>query len=336
MSVNTLGYGEPHNEYTSKKPRFPLFVHKTVSPVIMELNYMKRFYYNNTILREKLKETTSDIYHAVSPSEVVGAVTLHKRPLITTFHDAIPLLFKNRFLMEKTYFRYYSNVAKKSDVIVADSLSTKNDLIQLLHIDKDKIKVIYPGVDTVRFHPVDKMPSTIKKILYLGGLTKRKGIYEVIYAFNKLLKTRTDVKLLIGGGGEESSKVQKKIKELKIDKYVEYLGFVAESDLPSLYHQADIFVYPSKYEGFGYTVLEAMACGIPVITSNTSSLPEIVGDAAITVDPTNREELYTKMTYLLDNESVQKELQQQGPKQANKYKWENSVNSLLQLYSSII
>lgn len=336
MSINTLGYGKPHNQYASAKPRFPMLAHRIASPVIMEINYMKRFYYNNTLLRQKLKETTSDIYHAISPSEVVCAVKLNKKPLITTFHDIIPLLFKNRFLMEKSYFKYYSNVAKKSAVIVADSLSTKNDLIHLLNVDKNKIRVIYPGIDTVRFHPVDNTPSQIKKIMYLGGLTKRKGIYETIYAFHKLLTMRTDVKLLIGGAGEELARMQKKITQLKMDKYVEYLGFVPETDLPSLYNQADLFIYPSKYEGFGYTVLEALASGIPVITSNISSLPEVVGDAAITVDPTNIEEISTKMNYILNNENVQKELRQKGPKQASKYKWENSVSSLVKLYSSII
>jgi glycosyltransferase involved in cell wall biosynthesis len=335
MSINTLGYGKPHKEYIPTVPKFPAFAHKIASPIIMELNYMKRFYHNNTLLSQKLKETTSDIYHAISPSEVVGAVKLRKKPLITTFHDVIPLLFKNRYLMEKFYFKYYSNVAKKSDVIVADSLSTKNDLIHLLNVDKNKISVIHPGIDTVRFHPVDNTPSQIKKIMYLGGLTKRKGIYETIYAFHKLLTMRTDVKLLIGGVGEELSRMQKKIAQLKIDKYVEYLGFVPETELPSLYNQADLFIYPSKYEGFGYTVLEALASGIPVITSNISSLPEVVGDAAITVDPTNIEEISTKMNYILDNENVQTELRQKGPKQASKYKWENSVSSLVKLYSSI-
>jgi glycosyltransferase involved in cell wall biosynthesis len=272
-----------------RKPLFPPFVHKLMKPAIMEYNYFKRFMKTKTDWPRQVRNFEADIFHAVSPSEAVPAVIENKKPLVTTFHDIIPLIFQPRYIFERIYFKHYSEIAKRSQMIIADSKQTKQDLISVLSIPKEKISVVYPGIDLKTFSPKAKKDKKDKIILYQGGLVERKGPFQVVEAFGKLLTKRKDIRLRIGGGGDEAFALRQEVKKLGIEEYVEFLGFVPDNDLAKQYHEADVFVYPSRYEGFGYTPLEAMACGTPVITSNTSSIPEVVADAAITVDPLDTE-----------------------------------------------
>lgn len=336
LKLEVVGFGKipiNHHESVSK---IPTLFQNLLNPTVMELNYFIRFYKNNSILYKKLKDVEAQIYHAVSPSEAVSAIKLNKRPLVTTFHDIIPLIFKNRFLFEKTYFLYYCKLAKKSDVIIADSYNTKKDLLEMLKIPENKIKVVYPGINTTKFTPKYMKHGNIKNILYLGGLTKRKGIYEVLYAFNNLISNRRDVNLIIGGDGEELINLRKEVDRLRINDYVKLLGFVDEDKLISYYHLADLFVYPSKYEGFGYTPLEAMACGIPVLTSDTSSVSEVAGDAAMTVDPYNIDELLKKMEMIIDDKELSNKMVIGGLKQAKNFSWEKCAKQTLEIYRSLL
>lgn len=306
-----------------------------IEPFINEYNQLSKFINNKNILIRELKDVNSQIYHAVSPRESIAAVLLKKRPLITTFHDIIPLISENRYLFEKYYFNYYCSLAKQSDIIIADSNKTKDDLIKFLNIDKGKIKVIYPGIDTHKFYPkISDNKSEIKNILYLGGLIKRKGVYETLYAFNKLIKVRRDVKLIFGGGGEEYSGLKKEASRLQLNEHITFLGFINENKIIDYYRSANLFIYPSKYEGFGYTPLEAMACGIPVITSSFSSIPEVVGDAAVKVNPYNIDEIFQEMNAVLNNEKLQKNMKEKGPIIARKFSLEKFAQEMLNVYNS--
>lgn len=309
---------------------------KITNQILMELNYFFKFKKDRFEYPRKLKNIKSQVYHAMSPSEAVAAVILKKRPLITTFHDIIPLVSDNRFFLEKYYFNYYVNMAKKSNIIIADSNNTKTDLINKLGISKNKIRVIYPGVDTSKFYPKKIFKSDTKKILYLGGLIKRKGIYELLFAFNKLIQIRKDIKLLIAGCGEEELKLRQEVAKNSINDYVEFLGFVDENKIVETYHKADLFVYLSKYEGFGYTPLEAMACGIPVLASNMSSIPEVVGKAGILVNPYDTFAIYNNINIILNNSRLQNEMRNKGLKQINKFSIEISAKKILKLYKTLL
>lgn len=313
----------------------PSNIKSIIKPLEMEVRYFSRFKNNNQLLTCLLKDSNSHIYHAVSPSEAIAPIKLNKRPLITTFHDVIPLVSKPRFLLEKVYFNYYVNSAKKSDIILADSINTKRDLTTILNIPADKIVVVYPGIDTSKFYNIPKKKFTVKTILYQGGLVKRKGVYETLYAFDKLLTIRRDVRLLIGGGGEEEINLIKEVNRLKIGDYVTFLGFIDENKMVDTYNMADLFVYPSKYEGFGYTPLEAMACGVPVITSNSSSIPEVVGDAAVIVNPNDINELCLKMNMILDDFKLQIRMRDKGIIQARKFNKERTAKEILEIYKSL-
>jgi glycosyltransferase involved in cell wall biosynthesis len=320
----------------ARKPLLPSFVHRAIKPFVIEKHYFQRYLKAQSQWQQRLRPIEADIYHAISPSEAVAAVHARKKPLVTTFHDIIPLLFKPRYVFEKYYFEQYARLAKRSDAIIADSLSTKQDLIKLLNIPKERITVIYPGIDTARFSPKPKKPGVTKKILFQGGLVRRKGVYETLAAFAKLLEKRKDVLLQIGGGGDESFALKSEVSRLGIQKYVEFLGFVPEKDLPATYYQADLFVYPSQYEGFGYTPLEAMACGTPVLTSNTSSIPEVVESAAVTVDPNNTTAIAKEMDRILSDSALQKRMMMEGPLVAGKFTQQRCAKKTLALYDKLL
>ncbi len=312
------------------------FLHKFLHPFIMELNYFVRFKNNTLRLRKELQIHKGNVYHAVSPSEAVSAVLEKKHPLITTYHDIIPLLGKNRFIMEKFYFLFYNSYAKKSDLIISDSISTKNDLVSHLGIDEEKVKVVYPGIDLEKFKPSKKISNNKQiTLLYLGGLVKRKGIYETIYAFHKVVHERNGLQLLIAGVGPEENSIKKIIEKLNLLDKVKLLGFINEERIADTYQKADIFIYLSFYEGFGYTPLEAMASGIPVIASNKSSIPEVVGDAGILVNPSNIKEVSEKIKFLIDNPTQRKILAKKGLLQSKKFSNRTFTKNILRIYNEL-
>lgn len=319
----------------ARAPLFPPFVHKMLKPVAMEYHYFSRFRKTQTVWAAQLRSVEADVFHAVSPSEAVPAVLAGKKPLVTTFHDIIPLLNKPRYMFERVYFQHYSTVAKRSEMIIADSNQTKKDLISVLNIPKEKIVVVYPGIDTKKFSPTKKMKKDVKTILFQGGLVRRKGVFEVVNAFAKVFEKRTDIKLQIGGGGDETFSLKQEVRRLGIEKNVEFLGFVPDDELPKRYQEADVFVYPSQYEGFGYTPLEAMACGTPVITSNTSSIPEVVGDAAIQVNPIDTEALATEINNVLTNTKLQEKMALEGPLVANSFNLHRCALDTLKVYKEL-
>ncbi len=317
-------------------PFIPDIIKSYINPIKNEFHYYSRFRNNKFSMLNELKDINSQVYHAISPSESIMPIKLYKKPLITTFHDIIPLVSESRYKFEKYYFNTYSSYAKKSQLLLAVSTKTKEDLINVLGISENKILVIYPGIDTNKFYPLQRKSSNTKIILFLGGLTKRKGIYETIYAFNKLAKKRNDVRLIIGGDGDEFFKLNQIIHKLNLNKFVHFLGFIDERQLLSYYHRADLFVYPSKYEGFGFTPLEAMASGVPVITSSSSSLSEIVGDAAIKVDPYDINEICLQMNKILDNNNLQNILIKKGINQSRKFSWKRCAKETLDAYKSVL
>lgn len=324
------------NRHAERKPLFPPIVHKLVKPALMEYNYFKRFMKTQIEWPKQVRGAEADIFHAVSPSEAVPAVLENKKPLVTTFHDIIPLIFQPRYLFERIYFQHYSDIAKRSQMIIADSKKTKQDLASVLNIHKDKVSVVYPGIDTATFFPKEMKKHTEKIILYQGGLVERKGVFQVVQAFGKLLTKRRDIKLRIGGGGDEAFRLRQEVKKLGIEEYVEFLGFVPDASLPKQYHEADVFVYPSRYEGFGYTPLEAMACGTPVITSNTSSIPEVVGNAAITVDPLDTEAIGLHIDSILRDTKLQKKMIKEGPEVAKQYSLKRCAEETYKVYKKVL
>jgi len=229
---------------------------------------------------------------------------------------------------------------QRADLVLADSQSTKKDLIELLGVSPDKIEVVYAGVER-RFRPMEGEMALhrVKKryglnfpfILSLGTLEPRKNFTRLIEAY-ALMRDR-GLKLVIAGGkGWLYDEIFAKVEELGLEDKIIFPGFVADGDLPALYNLAELFVFPSLYEGFGLPPLEAMACGTPVVTSDRPSLPEVVGGAGLMVEATHDQELARAMERVLTDENLRREMREKGLRQAAKFTWEAAAEKLLDVY----
>jgi glycosyltransferase involved in cell wall biosynthesis len=235
---------------------------------------------------------------------------------------------------------------RRADVLLADSEATRQDLVELLNVPPEKIHVIYPGVEP-GFAP-ERDPAALRRvrerygiqrpyILGLGTLQPRKNFQRLIEAY-ALLRGRHGLthQLVIGGGkGWLYETIYATIETLGLKSDIVLPGFVRDEDLPALYTGADLFAFPSLYEGFGIPVLEAMACGTPVVTATASSLPEVAGDAALLVPPEDVEALADALWRALEDSALRQTLVQRGAAQVARFKWEYSARRLMDVYSSL-
>jgi glycosyltransferase involved in cell wall biosynthesis len=254
------------------------------------------YYFWHIYLQLKIKKNNLNLDIIHSPENAALFVKLKHQKKIITVHDIIAYLFPESVTLI-TRLRYkllLSRTLKTTDKIIAVSNSTKKDLMNYFNIPAEKISVVLEAADE-KFKPLNpEEVSDVKQknnlnfpfILYVGNLAKHKNIPMLIEAFYKIKKKNIECKLVIAGKKEwEYKEIFETVDKLNLQNNVVFTGYVLDEDLPALYNAADLFVYPSLYEGFGLPPLEAMACGTPVITSNTSSLPEVVGNAGIMVDP---------------------------------------------------
>src|ERR1700733_1239353 len=225
------------------------------------------------------------------------------------------------------------HILARADRLIAISENTKRDAARLLGLDTERIEVIYPSVPEAYFgaHP---RPSQQPYILYLGTLEPRKNVDTLLDAWSGF-RFRSDFDLVIAGASGWAA--EKTLARLAArPPGVRYLGYVAEDELPGLMAGASAFVYPSLYEGFGFPVAQAMAAGIPVITSNTSCLPEIAGQAALLVDPRSPADIKLAMEKLLTSPELQQQLRTAGIARAqSEYRWEICARKSLEFFSRV-
>ena len=270
-----------------------------------------------------------------------------KTPSVITIHDLAFLIYPH--FLTKESARYYGQIdraARHADQIIAVSESTKQDLIKMLGTPEDKITVIYEAADPM-FQPEDRaaalrhvqelydLPSEF--VLFVSTIEPRKNVAGLLRAYRRL---RDDYKLtpalvLAGAPGWLSDDVHELVKKLGLGKQCYFLGRVSSHDLLQLYNAAQCLVQPAFYEGFGRTPLEAMACGTPVIVSNVSSLPEVVGDAALLFDPQEDEELTVAMWRVLTDKSLQEELRAKGFQRAAAFSWERAAEQTMAVYRKV-
>ena len=284
-----------------------------------------------------------DIFH--SPDFVLPPVRRAKT--LVTVHD---LSFMRYPQCADANLRAYLNQVvprsvHRADLVLADSQSTKDDLVELLGVESDRIEVVYPGVEK-RFRPIEDQAhlEEVRKrynlpprfILGLGTLQPRKNFARLIEAFADLRFAICDLHLVIAGGkGWLYEEIFATVERLGLEEKVIFPGFVADQDLPALYNLADLFVFPSLYEGFGLPPLEALACGTPVITSDASSLPEVVGEAGLIMEATDVEALAEAMKRVLEDDALRERMIAQGLEQARKFTWEKAAAKLLSLYEAL-
>lgn len=233
---------------------------------------------------------------------------------------------------------------RRADAVIAISKSTHRDMLSHYGLDASKCFVIYPGFDS-RFHPVQDRGNlnSVQEMyglpgrffLYVGTLEPRKNLPNLLRAFAAAGNEQLTL-VIAGKKGWMYQPIFDLVQTLRIDRKVLFTGFIADEDLPALYSLAEAFVFPSLYEGFGLPVLEAMACGTPVITSNVSSLPEITNDAAFLVDPLNIEGMSAAIQQLAEDANLRQELSQRGLRQASQFGWQRSAAETLNVYQYVM
>lgn len=267
-----------------------------------------------------------DLFHSSDWTEVSSTC-----PRVTTVHDLVFVKYPETVdkLILDTQTKRVKKIISSGTHIIADSMSTKNDLMEIYKLSDSLIDVVYPGLDAKYLVQTETEIDRVKNkyhlpneyILSLGTQEPRKNIARLIEACRSI-----DVPLVLTGKYGWGNKSQADSKS------VINLGYVEENDLPALYSGASVFAYPSLYEGFGFPVLEAMACGAPVVTSNISSLPEVVGSASILVDPVSVDSIASGIKQAL---SARDKLITLGLAQAKKFTWQQSAGQVLEVYEKI-
>jgi glycosyltransferase involved in cell wall biosynthesis len=271
-----------------------------------------------------------------------------RMPTVVTIYDLVlekfpETMYWKNWLSLKTLMKVS---ARKASKIIAISENTKKDIIDYFGIDEEKIRVIYLGVDS-QFSPqpdpneadaLAKYNLTDGYILSVGTLEPRKNFHRLINAYKMVASSgqKTPKLVIIGGHGWGNEELGKLVRESGLDERVILAGYVPDEDIPVLYRNASVFVYPSLYEGFGLPPLEAMACGTPVITSNLSSIPEVVGDAAVLIDPYNTAEIAQAIASVLKNEGLRDSLRTSGLVRSKLFNWEKTARETHSLYLEVI
>ena len=290
----------------------------------------------------------ADVYHVPSPGpwEAPPAV-----PTVVTVHDVIFKAFQQAHTPQTiaTGERQFADIKAKAAKIICCSRSTANDLQKYIQVPKEKIALVYQGIDNDIFHPLDanerpaadKMLKTLglrgPYLLSVGTIEPRKNLVNVLRAFHRL-KTKGKFKgklAVVGMRGWLHSDIGKIIEQMALSKEIVFLGYVADRVLRYLYNRAEVFVFPSFYEGFGFPIVEAFSCGAPVVTSNVSSCPEIAGDAALTVDPNSEEAIAWAIERLLHDAGLRGDLVRRGKRRAEDFDFRKTAQQTLEIYKEV-
>lgn len=341
--IRTLPILDEKNEYIVfyNKKEF-LTKYENVKGVIVKPdNIYFQLIWDQVLLPISLKKEKVDLVHNTKSSTSI----INPCYSVVTIHDIIPIVYKQT---EKFTNYLYWNLqiplaAKHANQIITVSESAKKDIVNYYKIREDKISVIYNGVsEKFRIIESKKELDQIKSlyslpdkyILYVGTLQPRKNLPLLIKSYGKLVadKKITHKLLIVGREGWKYSAIFSLIKELHLEKDIIITGYIQDDDLPYIFNLANLFVYPSIYEGFGLPPLEAMACGIPVITSNTSSLPEVVGNAGIMINPYDVDCLAKVMFEALTNEGLRRDMIKKGLERSKLFSWEKTARETLKVY----
>lgn len=312
------------------------FTKKIFLPVYKRDDLIRKIIWEKFMLPKKVQEDGCEKFISLYQCPTILSKNI-KHTMVA--HDIIPELFPEYLdnWRKKYYWHLTKKAVKKADKTMAVSHNTKKDLIKYLGIDENKISVRHIDVDPIYKEEISKFESqaVLKKynltsgyIYSGGGLDKRKNIDKLIYAYKLILDKNKDIPDLVISGKLMPElapliiDVEKIVKDLKIEDKVKILGFVPQENLPALYKNACLFVYPSLYEGFGMPLLEAMSVGTPVATSDKSSLGEIIKDAGVLFNPESIEDIAQKIEQILNDEELRKQNAVKAKKYAQDFSWE--------------
>ncbi len=291
----------------------------------------------------ELRKSGADLLHVPHYNVPV----FYRGKLAVTVHDLTHLVLP-QFLPNKAAYLYakflIGYAVRKAEVVFTVSENSKRDILRFYNIPEDKIAVVYNAVDSRFVHRdredvsylFDKyhIPRDKKVIMYVGNLKPHKNLPRLLEAYSKM-NGREDTCLVLVGKAFDSEDLTPQIKALGIEDSVIKTGIIVDNELVDFYNLADLFVFPSLYEGFGIPPLEAMACGTPVVCSNNSSLPEVVGDAAYMFDPYDEKQIRDAMEKVLSDDSLAQSLVERGYKRVELFTPERIVNTTKAVFDKI-
>lgn len=302
-------------------------------------NAFKSYLAYPLIVRKKINN--DNIKHITSQSFAYLLKLNRLKNTIITCYDLIPWVYENN---RSIPWKLNIMGLKMADEIITISKFSKEDIIKILGFPEEKIHIVYPGVNTeIYFQNKNRdmlsklnIDLNYKIILYVGSEQPRQNFDVLLKSFAKLKKKMPNTKLLKIGKAQAYGARKKHlelIKKLKIMKDVIFIDYVPENELGKFYNCADLVVYPCSYAGFGLPPLEAMACGVPIITSNKSSLPEVVGNAGIMIDPRNIEKMFIEMFNVLKDAEMRNKMIKSGLKRAKTFNWDDSAKKTEKIYN---
>jgi glycosyltransferase involved in cell wall biosynthesis len=294
-----------------------------------------------------LRRERVDLFHA--PHYVLPPLTPCRS--VVTIHDCIHLRFP-QYLPNRIAYAYARaslwTATHRAARVITVSEASKRDILSYFSVPESRVEVIYNAIDE-RFwqQPTpDEMDRVRERyqlnapfVLYAGNIKPHKNLERLIEAFNMLRQAphlRHVQLLIIGDEISKYASLRRAVHRYKLHKHVRFFGFVSDQTLAALYRLADVFVFPSLYEGFGLPPLEAMASGTPVIASNASSLPEVVGGAALMIDPYDAEAIADAMRRVLTDAALRSELRAKGFDRARSFSWERSIRRVREIYDEVL
>ena len=341
--TQTLIRTDPANDYLifSKPQQAELFAgrgHAQVVRVSLPTR-LHRIAWEQTFFPLLIRRYHLDVVHSPHyTSPILASCTR-----VVTFHDMTFFLHPEAHLLYKTvFFRAIMPVsARRADALIAISQNTRNDIVRLFPIDPAKVYTIPYGIASI-FRPVPKpMQGRILRkyglpaqfVLYVGNLEPRKNLPMLLRAFNRLVQRGLPHALVLAGSrGWKDEEIFATLRGLNLGHRVFLPGYIPQTELPALYSAASLFVYASLYEGFGLPVLEAISCGVPVITSNAASMPEIVGGGGVLIDPNDEFELTDAMSRVLTDDDLRTRLVGEGLERSRSFSWERAAQETLAVY----
>lgn len=304
-------------------------------------------FWNEINIPNILEHRDIELYHI--PQNGVGLPYDKKCNFVITLHDIIP--YKMPETVSDRYLKIFSDqipmTVSQCDGIITVSNHSKKDIIEAFKFPEDKIYVTPLAAEDI-YRPLNKKLSKniIKEhysidtdfILYVGGFSPRKNIIGLIESFSKVLHSYKKNLLLVIAGkkGKSYDTYKKRVEQLNISDKVIFPGFISIDHLPYLYNASELFVYPSFYEGFGLPPIEAMSCGVPVIGSNCTSVPEVLGNSGLLVDPNNIDELSNSILKILNDKNLKKNLIVSGLMRSSELSWEKTAKQTLSAYNKTL
>jgi glycosyltransferase involved in cell wall biosynthesis len=303
-----------------------------LGPAYGKKAHLARLMWTQTVLPVRLlKDNISKVFSPI-PECVLGI----GMPQTVVVHDLIPLKFPKDYPFQNFYFRWYvAPLLRKAQKIIAVSEQSKADLISDLGVNPGQIHVAPGGCNHGDFHPhIDPTDVKLqyglhKYLLYVGNLHPHKNLPRLIQAFARL-SSRVSHQLVVVGKKDKRFHpfLEALVEKLGLNGRVVFLDYVKQNDLGGMYAGAEVFVFPSLYEGFGLPLLEAMACGIPVVSGNIGATAEVVGEAGILVDPRSVKDLAEALEYVLTTRGIRQDLQERGLRRAQQYRWDRTAQQV--------